>query len=71
MQPPASEDHPSLSAVPTVELIAVHEDHQVATHVSVSGTSDWNDYPQNADENTGITNPLGEPSSSYSLPPFH
>ena len=67
-QPPASEYH--TSAAPTVELIDAHEDHQMAMHVSVSGTSDGNDYPQNADDNAGTTNLLGEPSSSYSLPPF-
>ena len=32
--------------------------------------SDGNDYPQNADDNAGTTNLLGEPSSSYSLLPF-
>ena len=69
-QPPASEDRTSRSADPTVELIDAHEDHQMATHVSVSGTSDGNDYPQNADDNAETTNLLGEPSSSYSLPPF-
>ena len=42
----------------------------MATHVSVSGTSHGNDYPQNADDNAETTNLLGEPSSSYSLPPF-
>ena len=70
MHPPASQDHSFSSASPTVELTAVDEDHQMATHINVSGTSNGNDYPQNADDYAGTTNPLGEPNSSYSLPPF-